>query len=123
MAMILIVDDESFVRAVVEEILTSGGHTVLQAISGAEAVKMCAERSFDLVITDLRMQNVSGVDFGRQILELRPETPIILMTGYSGTLDAEGVRRLGFRELLLKPYTARGFAECVHRVLSERPKR
>jgi CheY-like chemotaxis protein len=87
-----------------------------------EALELVREQPFDLVLTDLRMQPVSGADFGRQVLELRPETPIILMTGYSGTLDAEGVRRLGFRELLLKPYTARGFAECVHRVLSERPK-
>jgi len=55
MALILIVDDEGFVRAIVEEILTSKGHTVLQAISGKEAVKMCEGRAFDLVITDLSM--------------------------------------------------------------------
>jgi signal transduction histidine kinase/ActR/RegA family two-component response regulator len=119
---VLFVDDEPVLCQIGERFLSQFGYTPFVRTDPVAALELFREQPFDLVITDLRMQNVSGIDFGRQILELRPETPIVLMTGYSGTLDAEGVRRLGFRELLLKPYTARGFAECVHRVLSERPK-
>ena len=119
---VLFVDDEPLICQIGERLLSQFGYTPFVRTDPVAALELFREQPMDLVITDLRLQNVSGVDFGRQILELRPETPIILMTGYSGTLDAESVRRLGFRELLLKPYTARGFAECVHRVLSERPK-
>jgi signal transduction histidine kinase len=119
---VLFVDDERALCQIGERFLSQFGYVPFVSTDPVAALELFRERPFELVITDLRMQDLSGVDFGRQILQLRPETPIILMTGYSGTLDAEGVRGLGFRELLLKPYTARAFAECVHRVLSERPK-
>jgi len=62
MASILVVDDENFVRGIVQEILTSQGHEVIQATSGNEAIKMCGERTFDLVISDLSMFLMNGFD-------------------------------------------------------------
>jgi CheY-like chemotaxis protein len=60
---------------------------------------------FDVVITDLTMPNLSGLDVGRQLFQMNPDVPVILTTGYSATLDVERARKLGFRDLLLKPYT------------------
>ena len=115
----LFVDDEPVLCQIGERFLSQFGYTPVVRTDPRAALELVREQPFDLVLTDLRMQHVSGVDFGRQILELRPETPIVLMTGYRGrwTPSACGT---GVPELLLKPYTARAFAECVHRVLSER---
>jgi signal transduction histidine kinase len=117
---VLFVDDEPLLCQIGQRFLSQFGYRPIISTDPRAALELVRAQAFDLVLTDLRMQHVSGVDFGRQVLELRPETLIILMTGYSGALDAERVRKLGFRELLLKPYTARAFAECVQRVLSER---
>jgi signal transduction histidine kinase len=75
------------------------------------------QQPFDLVITDLTMPLVSGVDLARQIWEIKPTTPIVLTTGYSATLDASRATRIGFSELLLKPYNIQALGECLQRVL------
>jgi CheY-like chemotaxis protein len=52
-------------------------------------------------------------------LKLRPELPIVLTTGFGGSLDSAKAKALGIRELLLKPISARSLAECAHRVLTK----
>jgi FixJ family two-component response regulator len=63
------------------------------------------------------MPVMDGVKFGGQLLQSQPDLPIILMTGFSGLMNAEKVRGLGFRELVTKPVTVRTLGETVHRVL------
>lgn len=74
---------------------------------------------FDLVITDLTMSGMDGAKLGVQLLQLQPNLPIIITTGYSGVMTPTKVRELGFRELLSKPSTARTLGETVHRVLQQ----
>ena len=73
---------------------------------------------FALVISDLSMPGMDGLELGAQILKIRPGLPMILTSGFSGVLTVKGVRELGFRELLEKPTTARSLGESVHRVLT-----
>jgi DNA-binding NtrC family response regulator len=77
--------------------------------------------AFDLIITDLTMPGMDGAKLGAQLLQLRPNLPVIITTGYSGLMTAAKLRELGFRELLSKPSTARTLGETVYRVLQQTP--
>ena len=116
---ILFVDDEEALVQVGKKMLEHLGYVVTAKSSPLEAITLVRDQpeAFDLVITDLTMPGLDGVAFGRRLLQIQPRLAIILTTGYSGRMTAEKVRKLGFRELLSKPCTARVLAETVQRVL------
>ncbi len=86
-----------------------------------EALALFTEKpaQFDLVVTDLNMPGLSGTEFARRLLALRPDVRIILTTGYSATITADVARELGFRALLPKPCDLRSLGETVQRVVTE----
>jgi PAS domain S-box-containing protein len=116
---ILFVDDEEALASLGRQILDRLGYQVTMTTSVLEAITLVHAQAipFDLVITDLAMPVMDGVKFGGQLLQSQPDLPIILMTGFSGLMNAEKVRGLGFRELVTKPVTVRTLGETVHRVL------
>jgi CheY-like chemotaxis protein len=116
---ILFVDDEEALASLGQQILDRLGYQVTMTTSVLEAITLvhAQVKPFDLVITDLAMPVMDGVKFGGQLLQSQPDLPIILMTGFSGLMNAEKVRGLGFRELVTKPVTVRTLGETVHRVL------
>jgi CheY-like chemotaxis protein len=115
---ILFIDDERILSVLGERFLTRLGYVPTVETDPVAAIQRFACGHFDAVITDLTMPQLSGLDVGRKLLHLRPDLPIILSTGYSSTLDAERVRALGFRELLIKPYNIGALAECLRRALA-----
>jgi DNA-binding NarL/FixJ family response regulator len=66
---------------------------------------------------------MTGTDLARQLLQIRPDLPIILCTGFSASLTAERVREMGIRELLMKPHMVGSLGAAVHRVLAGRKTR
>ncbi|HEX7571428.1 MAG TPA: response regulator, partial [Verrucomicrobiae bacterium] len=116
---ILFVDDEEVLAGLGQQILEGLGYRVTKTSSvlAAIAIVRASAEPFDLVITDLAMPVMDGVKLGEQLLQIQPHLPIILTTGFSGSMTAEKVRALGFRELLSKPSTARTLSETVQRVL------
>jgi CheY-like chemotaxis protein len=64
------------------------------------------------------MPLMSGLDVGRRLLQIKPELPIILSTGYSATMDKDRIRALGFRELLIKPYNIETLGLALHHALN-----
>ncbi len=116
---ILLVDDEESLTSLGKKMLEGLGYNVTMKTSAIEALAAVREKpdAFNLVITDLSMPAMDGLNLGVEMLQIRPGLPIILMTGYSGSLNVEKVRALGFRELLEKPSTVRTMAETVHRTL------
>ena len=116
---ILFVDDEEVLAGLGKQILERLGYTVTTKTSASEALAAVREQPdrFDLVITDLTMPLMDGARLGSQLLQIQPRLPIILATGYSATMTNEKVRELGFREVLLKPSTARALGEAVYRAL------
>jgi CheY-like chemotaxis protein len=122
MAVILVVDDESLLRGLVEEILTSEGHTVLQAISGPEAIKMSEERAFDLVITDLSMPLMDGFDLISSLRRLRNDLAILAISGvYTGDL-LQAVKLLGAKAILEKPFEPDQLVAVVDKILGKNGK-
>ena len=116
---ILLVDDEAALVGAGKRMLERLGYIVTTKTSSSEALEAVRDHpeTFDLVITDLTMPGMDGAGLGSQLLQLQPDLPIIITTGYSGVMTAEKVRELGFRELLSKPSTLRTLGETVHRVL------
>jgi PAS domain S-box-containing protein len=116
---ILFVDDEAGIIAIGERILSSLGYRVTSFTSSLEALKRfrSSPDDFDLVVTDQTIPQMTGIEFAGKVLETRPETPVIICTGFSRELDEEMVREHGARGLIMKPFTVEGLAGMVRRVL------
>jgi CheY-like chemotaxis protein len=72
---------------------------------------------FDLVITDLTMPQMTGLELARELLSIRPNLPIILCTGYSENLMPQRTRAMGVRELMTKPFLVRDLARTIRNAL------
>jgi CheY-like chemotaxis protein len=118
---ILFVDDEEPLVLLTQRILVQLGYVVearALVMDGLDLVRARPDR-FDLVITDMTMPVMSGIEFAQRLAQLRPDLPVILTTGYPGGLKLEQIRAMGIRELLAKPPTIRALGTAVHRVLNE----
>jgi PAS domain S-box-containing protein len=102
---VLLVDDEEMVRGFMRELLEGWGLEVAVARDGAEAREAFARapEDCDLVITDLTMPRLSGMELARQLLALRPALPVILYSGYADAITDAQVQAAGIRALVRKP--------------------
>ena len=116
---VLVVDDEASVVKATSETLQRLGYQVMTATTGAEAWKIFwfAPQDFDLIITDAVMPKMTGMALAQKMLGVRPELPIILITGYSESVSAEEAKAAGISEFLIKPLSKQTFAETVRKVL------
>jgi DNA-binding NtrC family response regulator len=100
---ILLVDDDPLVLAGFREILMRDGYEVTAVFSGREALERLDETVYDVVVTDLLMPRVSGLDVLRHAREKRPEAVVIVVTGYASVRSAVEALRLGAHDYLIKP--------------------
>jgi PAS domain S-box-containing protein len=116
---ILLVEDEAQVRDANAEFLASIGYTVTCASSGVEALRLLARTGpLDLVITDVVMPKLSGPDFAARLLELRPATRLLFVSGYADEIVLKnGVSQVN-TPFLHKPYTLGQLAAKIHEVLT-----
>jgi CheY-like chemotaxis protein len=115
---ILFVDDEPVLTMLGGRFLTRLGYLAVTQTDPRAALALFKDQPFDAVVTDLTMPHFSGIEFARCLWELRPQTRVLLTTGYSATLDSKRARDLGFCDLLLKPYTVRGLGEALQSALT-----
>lgn len=118
---ILYVDDEESLVYLVKRLLERQGYRV-SGFTDARAALACLQHTpdaFDAVITDLSMPVMSGVDFTRAVLQLRPTLPVVMTSGYVRVEDRDSVLACGVRELLLKPNTVEELVEVLHRLLQQ----
>ncbi|MHB1294009.1 MAG: PAS domain S-box protein [Anaerolineae bacterium] len=113
---ILVVDDESAVRGLLQRVLTRQGHQVTACDGGAAALAALEESVFDVLITDLGMPEVSGHQVARRARELYPQMPIVLSTGWGDSISPDQVRSLGANALLSKPFTLNELASVLEQV-------
>jgi PAS domain S-box-containing protein len=102
---ILLVDDEEMVLSSLQRVLTLSGYQVVAVKDGTEALELFCRKpdEFDIVITDLTMPGMTGLELSMKLLVVRPDTPVILCTGFNDAIDYHEVSSLGIKELLLKP--------------------
>ena len=110
---ILVVDDEPLMRKFLEEGLKRKGYLVEIAENGKEAFGKLLKGSFDLVVTDMKMPDVSGLDVVRKAKELSPHTQVIVMTAHGTIENAVEAMRLGAFHYILKPFTFDALAVLI----------
>ena len=113
---ILIVEDDAKVRLLLRRCFEGEGYRVTEAGSGAEAVKLLAAGSFDLVTLDLNLPDGDGLTVGREI-RARSEVPIIMVTGKGDTIDRVVGLELGADDYITKPFHVREVLARVRAVL------
>lgn len=100
---ILVVDDEDFQRDLLKKLLTKVGYTVAEAESPEAAFALMKNEDFPVIITDLIMLDMDGVEFCQRIRERNSQSVIIALTGYADLYDPAKLKRVGFDNYLTKP--------------------
>ncbi|XOF32859.1 MAG: response regulator [Candidatus Electrothrix sp. YB6] len=119
---ILLLDDEEVIVAMERKILEGLGYRVTALTSSSEAWELLCDQpdSFDLVITDMTMPGMTGIDLAERYLTLRPDACIILCTGFSRLVNGDKAKASGIRAFLMKPVSRKELAKTVRKVLDDR---
>lgn len=114
-------DDEESLVYLITRVLERLGYRVTGFTDAhtALAAFQADPSAYETVVTDLSMPGMSGAEFAKQILHIRPQVPVVMTSGYVRGEDRESALALGVRELLLKPNTVEELGEVLHRLLSD----
>jgi len=117
---ILLVDEEPVIVRMLERVLDILGYRVTVFSSSMEALASYTKNpdKFDLVITDMTMPEMSGIDLTRALLTLRPELPIILCTGFSEAINEAQAKSFGIRDYIKKPVDTLRLARAIRKALT-----
>ena len=116
---ILVVDDEKNQREILETILSGEGYDVTTASSGEAAMKFVEARRFDLVLTDLQMTGMTGLDLLKELTNFDKSIIVILLTAHGSVDSAVDALRLGAFDYLQKPYDSEKLLDTVSRALNK----
>ncbi len=116
---ILLVDDDAGIRESMQAILMLQGYDVDLASSGQEALDLCAGRDYDVVLLDIFMPEMDGVETLRRIKERRPATRVIMITGMEGGVEAQRAMEEGAEALFRKPLDVATFLPVLLPVHAE----
>jgi len=112
---ILLIDDEEIILETVGDDLREAGLSVVQANNGAEGLRQFKAGEFDLVISDLMMDEMDGFGVLREIKRISPETPVIIITGYPSSQAAKEALILGASDIIIKPSELREIFKVISR--------
>ena len=112
---ILIVDDESTMRSLLEKILAREGYQMYTASNGVEALEHLSERKFDIVISDMKMPKMGGFELLKHIKKEYPGAGVIIMTAYGDTYSVKDALLLGADEYITKPFKSYEISLVVER--------
>jgi PAS domain S-box-containing protein len=116
---ILFVDDELSIVNIGKQTLGSLGYDVVTRTSSIEALEFFKTQpdNVDIVITDLTMPNMTGEELAKELMQIRPDIPIILCTGFSARMDEKKAMEMGIRAFVSKPILKREIAETIRKVI------
>jgi len=117
---VLIVDDEVVIREGIRRVLVENGYQTETSASGNLALERLQEKDFDLVITDLKMPGIGGMEVLKAIRILQPEVPVIIITGYATVETAVEAIKNGAFDYLAKPFTPEQISDIVHKAVTHR---
>ncbi len=113
---VLVVDDDVLVNELMEETIRRTGHECKAVFSGEEAVAAFNDRSYDIVLTDLKMKGMDGIDVLKYVKKVSPESAVVIMTAY-GTIDtAVKAIKSGAYDFLIKPILPETVAHVMDRI-------
>ena len=117
---VLVVDDEAVIRDALKRILEGERFSVETCVSGHSAIESLHEREFDLIVTDLKMPGMNGIEVLKAVKALQPEAPVIMITGYASVDTAVEAMKNGAVDYIAKPFSPEQFLEKVERALEQR---
>ena len=117
MAKILVIDDSDDTRETIREMLERGGHEVLEAANGKEGLQMIEQHAPDVVVTDILMPEMEGIETIQSIAKTYPELPVIAITGSTDTPYLEVALKLGAVYGLHKPFKQAEFLSIINKSL------
>lgn len=110
---VLAIDDQAVILDLIAAMCQSLGYHVQTAASGSEGLRMATAGKFDIILTDLAMPDMTGLQVARQIRALHPQVPIILVTGWEAGLDQTEISAAGITEVLLKPFRIEQLTDLI----------
>ena len=120
-ASILVLEDEEQIRSMLVDALGEAGYRVESATDGLTGLAHFQGGEFDIVLTDLSLPECSGLDVARSVKRMRPETPVVLITGWGHLLDPLRLRESGVDLMLVKPFRLERVVSVVADALRLRP--
>ena len=115
-----VVDDEELIRRILTEMLSEQGYAVTTASDGEQAVELLEQQTFDLVMTDLVMPGLDGIEVLRAARRTNPACPVILMTGYSSGEAVARLVREGVANYIAKPFDIQFVIDTVAGLIERR---
>jgi PAS domain S-box-containing protein len=118
---ILFVDDEPALVKIGKQMLESLGYKVTGRTSSVEALELFKAKadSFDLVITDMTMPNMTGDELARELIHIKPEIPVVLCTGYSARINQQQAAAMGIRAFVSKPVPRMDIAKIIRNIIDD----
>jgi len=116
---ILVMEDDLSVAKGLEMVLSEEGYNVNLAGTGELAMEAFRQKRFDLLVADLRLPDIDGMEVIRQVKEAKPETEVIVITGYGTTATAVEAMKLGVHDFLPKPFTEDQIKAAIDEALKE----
>lgn len=115
---ILIVDDEAVVCESCRRILIREGYQVDTCSDSRTGLRLAELNSYDVILLDLRMPIVDGIRFLERLREVRPNVPVVIITGHAAEASSRAAERLGICECVAKPFTPQEILSAVRRALA-----
>ncbi len=116
---ILVMEDDYSVAKGLELVLSEAGYEVNLADTGRLAMEAFEKKRFDLLVADLRLPDIDGMEIIKQVKAQKPETEVIVITGYGTTTAAVNAIKLGVLDFLPKPFTEDQIKTAIHKALKE----
>ena len=117
MATILVVDDDKGMREFLDIMLTREGYDVSCARDAGEGLDRCRKQRFDLIITDLRMPKIDGIEFLKSVKDVSPESLVILITAYASGETAVRAMKEGAYDYIEKDFNIEEFTSTIRSAL------
>jgi len=121
-AKVLVIDDEPIVLKSCDKILSEEGYDVQTVQTGTEGLQRLTGEKFDIVLTDLKMPDISGMEILKRIMESYPDVMVIMITGYSTVQTAVEAMKLGAYDYVPKPFTLEELIEAVSKALDKKKR-
>ncbi|MBQ9824696.1 MAG: response regulator transcription factor [Solobacterium sp.] len=117
MTKILIVDDEAKIREMIEKYARHEGFETAQASDGMEAVEMCENNSYDLIVMDIMMPNLDGFSAVKEIRQFNPAVPVIMLSALGEEYDRIHGFDIGVDDYVVKPFSSKELMMRIHAIL------
>jgi DNA-binding NtrC family response regulator len=119
-ASILVVDDEKDICMALNILLTKEGYAVKEAYNGEQALERIKQETFDIVMTDIKMEKMDGFEVLKESQKISPETSVIMMTAFASVGSAVEAMRAGATDYITKPFINDEIRLTIKRILQSR---